>query len=194
MRIFQFTTSQGGRRDSTQALTYTEPFQFTTSQGGRHADAGHPEKRWSLSIHDLTRRSTGTIVEHLENLITFNSRPHKEVDQNYAASTYKSDLSIHDLTRRSTRWFKGIKIKEVLSIHDLTRRSTFCNAFSKVCDCLSIHDLTRRSTFAEKPQAHGWTLSIHDLTRRSTISYPFFIAILFPFNSRPHKEVDTLNC
>ena len=34
-----------------------------------------------LSIHDLTRRSTELSDEEQDNIITFNSRPHKEVDK-----------------------------------------------------------------------------------------------------------------
>ena len=55
-----------------------------------------------LSIHDLTRRSTGR-----------------------SWGFYVSpDLSIHDLTRRSTSHLGKIENELSLSIHDLTRRST----------------------------------------------------------------------
>ena len=56
--FFQLTTSQGGRRKSTNKYTVFTVFQLTTSQGGR------PRLRvwisWTkqLSTHDLTRRST----------------------------------------------------------------------------------------------------------------------------------------
>ena len=79
--IFQFTTSQGGRRKGVIIVDYMIVFQFTTSQGGRHQQ---------------NQQSEGL-------LRPFNSRPHKEVD------LYLLDgdlccivLSIHDLTRRST--------------------------------------------------------------------------------------------
>ena len=56
----------------------------------------------SLSIHDLTRRSTA---------------------EGYTAEK-SGFLSIHDLTRRSTQIIKKMDVEELLSIHDLTRRST----------------------------------------------------------------------
>ena len=79
---FQFTTSQGGRPrsvlvgvtlqtpfnsrphkevDNHQALCQLcfSVFQFTTSQGGRRATGDEFEDLRQLSIHDLTRRSTG---------------------------------------------------------------------------------------------------------------------------------------
>ena len=54
-------------------------FQFTTSQGGR--------LRAFVSAYVLS---------------PFNSRPHKEVDQNTDTTVTLDPLSIHDLTRRST--------------------------------------------------------------------------------------------
>ena len=55
-------------------------FQFTTSQGGRLSERDKLDQRQELSIHDLTRRSTG----------------------GYTWSCGHNCLSIHDLTRRST--------------------------------------------------------------------------------------------
>ena len=55
-----------------------------------------------LSIHDLTRRSTGRTY-------------HEQI---------RGKLSIHDLTRRSTMRIGGVARLMDLSIHDLTRRST----------------------------------------------------------------------
>ena len=56
-----------------------------------------------LSIHDLTRRSTGLPEVSTEKEESFNSRPHKEVDVEGAKTSLGIDLSIHDLTRRSTK-------------------------------------------------------------------------------------------
>ena len=79
-----------------------------------------------LSIHDLTRRSTLPTINDDLTVMSFNSRPHEEVDAKIASPslTIKSfnsrpheevdpaleshfplhyQLSIHDLTRRSTR-------------------------------------------------------------------------------------------
>ena len=84
------------------------PFQFTTSQGGRLDLTSLNRCGSNLSIHDLTRRSTQSIGITPFKIISFNSRPHKEVDgrrQNGEEKTCR--LSIHDLTRRSTRWDPG---------------------------------------------------------------------------------------
>ena len=77
-------------------------FQFTTSQGGRLISSAFLFDSISLSIHDLTRRSTSLGRRRAVGM----------------------DLSIHDLTRRSTEKLINGPKKEDLSIHDLTRRST----------------------------------------------------------------------
>ena len=80
---------------------------------------------------------------------------------------------------------------------------------------LSIHDLTRRSTTAITALSMSGILSIHDLTRRSTdtgtewaidTAFQFTTSqggrhcdycaeyVWYPFNSRPHKEVDGNLC
>ena len=124
---------------------------------------------WFLSIHDLTRRSTGP--EHREpgNRISFNSRPHKEVDSDEASYsiinlTFNSRphkevdsikpsktclaLSFQFTTSQGGRrpGICTLSRQERLSIHDLTRRSTRCSLDCKIIIFLSIHDLTRRST------------------------------------------------
>ena len=98
---FQFTTSQGGRRRCDYFQFPSSFFQFTTSQGGRRYFSGLMPKGLSLSIHDLTRRSTsqtfypngvfifqfttsqgGRLLSTIPrpSCSPFNSRPHKEVD------------------------------------------------------------------------------------------------------------------
>ena len=60
-------------------------------------------------------------------------------------------------------------------------------------DIISIHDLTRRSTISDRTGvSRFWKISIHDLTRRSTNAVELQRIILGYFNSRPHKEVDSL--
>ena len=127
-----------------------------------------------LSIHDLTRRSTLSMI----------------------LCNFQSSLSIHDLTRRSTHSIRLHNAVERLSIHDLTRRSTVVRSDNTVatsfqfttsqggrhlwrpvkhpCPGLSIHDLTRRSTKSSQKYPVCMDLSIHDLTRRST-----FVAATF---------------
>ena len=124
LQNFQFTTSQGGRQSQVRRGLSLKSFQFTTSQGGRLASQtditmtlrtfnSRPHKEVdkvlyhlheiiSLSIHDLTRRSTIYVM----------------------LSSKRANLSIHDLTRRSTSPASCQDCIVDLSIHDLTRRST----------------------------------------------------------------------
>ena len=187
-------------------------FQFTTSQGGRRHLRAKKLTEETLSIHDLTRRSTlpfgMTLGEYLfqfttsqggrlhkgERVLTaddfqfttsqggrpgnetppyydetFNSRPHKEVD-------VREDLDMlleedfQFTTSQGGRRTRAILdyLCQDLSIHDLTRRSTTRDRRNKPKYILSIHDLTRRSTTFTGTSSNRTTLSIHDLTRRST--------------------------
>ena len=77
---FQFTTSQGGRHTTRTFPGVIGSFQFTTSQGGRLLILELSLSPDALSIHDLTRRSTGYLLRLLIYDCAFNSRPHKEVD------------------------------------------------------------------------------------------------------------------
>ena len=78
--LFQFTTSQGGRLSRQTSNLADAIFQFTTSQGGRPLFSIFSAILCDLSIHDLTRRSTITIRILERMTVSFNSRPHKEVD------------------------------------------------------------------------------------------------------------------
>ncbi len=145
--IFQLTTSQGGRRQRSKQTHATVIFQLTTSQGGRHSQAWRNPLAMYLSTHDLTRRSTMTHEETYVNMClsthdltrrstfpnfdiwvdraTFNSRPHKEVDD--VSLLIYSTLLIFQLTtsqggRRSYACLYFLSTN--LSTHDLTRRST----------------------------------------------------------------------
>ena len=122
----------------------------------------------SLSIHDLTRRSTQVPPSHHLCTRPFNSRPHEEVDNSRRVhSGGLSSLSIHDLTRRSTT--SGVLFAQVidLSIHDLTRRSTSLLSLILVLIPFNSrpHEEVDRSICSSLSSN---TLSIHDLTRRST--------------------------
>ena len=99
-------------------------FQFTTSRRGRHICDPRTLSTSGLSIHDLTKRSTGTFIVEQESHGSFNSRPHEEVDNGPLMMTHINDLSIHDLTKRSTPLRTGKPAGGRLSIHDLTKRST----------------------------------------------------------------------
>ena len=124
----------------------------------------------TLSIHDLTRRST-CFREH---------------------SRWRQELSIHDLTRRST-YCKLIKSYDrALSIHDLTRRSTsFLVGMANYEDFQFTTSQGGRQevqeikvshrTFNSRP--HKEVDQTEELERHLVRS----------FNSRPHKEVDALH-
>ena len=122
--LFQFTTSQGGRRGLRSIQCHRVPFnsrphkEVDTRTGTTWADIisfnSRPHKEVDpgstiggvfvdLSIHDLTRRSTDTWLTFSAPRQSFNSRPHKEVDTGFPVPEYGKVLSIHDLTRRSTR-------------------------------------------------------------------------------------------
>ena len=154
MPMHQITTSSFNSRPhkevdvlATRSVPFGVNFQLTTSQGGRPGQIYQEGWSLSLSTHDLTRRSTSatssqvyifdlsthdltrrsTRLHHrveLE-LISFNSRPHKEVDLAELADLPVFFLSTHDLTRRSTVAYLKKKYSISLSTHDLTRRSTY---------------------------------------------------------------------
>ena len=99
---FQFTTSQGGRPQCKEIIYGRGFFQFTTSQGGR-------QTLWMTHTADLLFQFTTSQggrqylgLSRTESS-SFNSRPHKEVDDIAFQHLFKVKiLSIHDLTRRST--------------------------------------------------------------------------------------------
>ena len=132
---------------------------------------GASEPAHNLSIHDLTRRSTGQASGGNVVDLTFNSRPHKEVDE-YRLGRREADNG--------------------LSIHDLTRRSTKSGGSVSAPSRLSIHDLTRRSTTSSEP--HLKTRDFQFTTSQGGRPLMILPSHTFPrsFNSRPHKEVDYL--
>ena len=102
---FQLTTSHGGRLAARVDSGISYPFQLTTSHGGRHCRSIRDSRSNHLSTHDLTRRSTlslqlfslnnflsthdltrrSTADERIRlgDILTFNSRPHTEVDSKF---------------------------------------------------------------------------------------------------------------
>ena len=123
MNVFQLTTSHGGRLHIVFTTSPKFSFQLTTSHGGRPYLLPFPRKSVCLSTHDLTRRSTTDITLELtgetfqlttshggrlhpscssRSRLSFNSRPHTEVDLHHMSVRFLHRLSTHDLTRRST--------------------------------------------------------------------------------------------
>ena len=98
------------------SLGHLKLFQFTTSHGGRQytADDEEPECPFNSRPHtevDVVQR----MMRELRS--SFNSRPHTEVDKRKRFSKEHIDLSIHDLTRRST---KPLPVGYVVSIFQFT--------------------------------------------------------------------------
>ena len=69
-RLFQFTTSQGGRRHRTQVLALLQSF---NSRPHKEVDDNSEdvEEDEPLSIHDLTRRSTTLTSSPLDKYLAF---------------------------------------------------------------------------------------------------------------------------
>ena len=124
--------------------------------------------RGSLSIHDLTRRSTSLLSWTVTMPTSFNSRPHKEVDDDVTQPENLKKLSIHDLTRRSTSSTGHIRADQ----------PTFNSRPHKEVDIPSF-PITEKVVFFQFTTSQGG--------RRSA---PPFQTLLYSFNSRPHKEVD----
>ena len=57
-KLFQLTTSQGGRQSLTIPDAFADAFQLTTSQGGRQERRYLLQVQLAISTHDLARRST----------------------------------------------------------------------------------------------------------------------------------------
>ena len=71
-------------------------FQFTTSRGGRLQAGRGMTVELSLSIHDLTRRSTAPTTIESNQYFSFNSRPHEEVDN--SSFLFSSVMSFFQFT------------------------------------------------------------------------------------------------
>ena len=148
-------------------------------------------KSIDLSTHDLTQRSTPELARLRICIISFNSRPHAEVDfprlwghRRWRPFNSRPHAEVDN--RGIQRSVEGF----FLSTHDLTQRSTGIRAYVSDNSCLSTHDLTQRSTEPASPQGIDVILSTHDLTQRSTSAILDSPSPEGSFNSRPHAEVD----
>ena len=70
------------QRSTTNPSNMRQPiiFQLTTSRRGRHLQNQRERRKNHLSTHDLTQRSTCMATYRLVIELSFNSRPHAEVD------------------------------------------------------------------------------------------------------------------
>ena len=190
-----------------------EVFQFTTSQGGRRVKEKVSDYDTVLSIHDLTRRSTWCDLCYILCIRPFNSRPHKEVDINISADIAVMPLSIHDLTRRSTvisRYYvmsvvffqfttsqggRPLVPREVLGVGAFQFTTSQGGRRHTVST-----DNQERTAFNSRPHkevdAVAQVQYIAPLTFQFTTSqggrplHHKHVSSRFSFNSRPHKEVD----
>ncbi len=110
--------------NNTGAMVYNEDFQLTTSRRGRLI---FPSFGIFCPIFQLTTSRRGRRLpkgNHC-NMVSFNSRPHAEVDLIHVRIIQVwQHLSTHDLTQRSTVEWNFWMYKCCLSTHDLTQRST----------------------------------------------------------------------
>ena len=121
------------------------------------------------SMHGLTMRSTYTFRLYGMFSKSFNSRPHKEVDRSRSRP------------RRNCGSFNSRPHKEVDAI---------CADFPSD-RVLSTHDLTRRSTRRDGEWVDLWTFQL-TTSQGGRLLFHVLRFRSSPFNSRPHKEVDTL--
>ena len=108
-RIFQLTTSHGGRPQIVRQLLLIHVFQLTTSHGGRPAWC--PQRWCSRPFNSRPHTEVDNFtISHSISAGSFNSRPHTEVDNNTTLMIGTPTLSTHDLTRRSTQKFLNHQI------------------------------------------------------------------------------------
>ena len=173
MQFFHFNSRPHEEVDpasNVTAGTYLA-FQLTISRGGRPDSRAFYTVAICISTHDLARRSTPWFHHYCFGTFLFQlttSQVGRQVVTIDNAQLFL--ISTHDLTRRSTSVRDDLWHGKSISTHDLTRRSTSWSPCSIGRPYISTHDLTRRSTalHTEKNQMH------------------------FYFNSRPHKEVDSI--
>ena len=165
-------------------------FQFTTSQGGRQVRVKISDLYIRLSIHDLTRRSTRSSIALASFGVSFNSRPHKEVDQ---PETSREDIrEFFQFTTSQGGRRPLFAVRYVSIVFQFTTSQGGRRIWSRLLNTFSSFQFTtsqggRPSGWDQFP---GFALSIHDLTRRSTRKSQPTLQSRRPFNSRPHKEVD----
>ena len=123
LTIFQLTTSRRGRLPENVINSLVNSFQLTTSRRGR-LEAGYNVP--AILVFQLTTSRRGRPFLRLLSPLwmSFNSRPHEEVDSGKSCSISQIPLSTHDLTKRSTSTARCIHVNADLSTHDLTKRST----------------------------------------------------------------------
>ena len=166
------------------------PFQFTTSQGGRHPNQNKIEYVNILSIHDLTRRSTSATDKTGYRPYSFNSRPHKEVDQ--APEYQKMGMGVFQFTtsQGGRRIPKSVYEKQ-FSFQFTTSQGGRLQMWMKIQCLVHFQFTTSQGGRRGCNNSCGCGCSFNSRPHKEVdCSYPQNEKQAFSFNSRPHKEVD----
>ena len=101
-KLFQLTTSQGGRQSLTIPDAFADAFQLTTSQGGRRMRQQVSLNYIAISTHDLARRSTAFgRLYNLALVFQLTTSQGGRQERRYLLQVQLA-ISTHDLARRST--------------------------------------------------------------------------------------------
>ncbi len=151
----------------------------------------YAEFRYSISTHDLTRRSTQHSRRQAHQNWYFNSRPHEEVDSRQIANPH----IIIDFNSRPHE--KVDMLPESVSLSGEAFQLTTSRGGRRQVVVVVILPLIFQLTTSRGGRPVVGTaamtssdISTHDLTRRSTFSSVRITGSPFNFNSRPHEEVD----
>ena len=140
--VFQFTTSQGGRRPCPHCRHMNTDLSIHDLTRRSTAFPSQVARPVPLSIHDLTRRSTCFTPSIIDRDRTFNSRPHKEVDSKYLQYFVNNWLNY---------WLLHLKHNFFLPLYTQIFYHHFYYLLNYWCESLSIscplHIRTRKSTF-----------------------------------------------
>ena len=233
--FFQLTTSRRGRHFRPRNYSFRTIFQLTTSRRGRLYHLQAYRISIFLSTHDLTKRSTIKIhvisdrlyfqlttsrrgrrnhVNLYKQRLSFNSRPHEEVDEDVKRAgekrktfnsrpheevdlgdTHKSlyfHLSTHDLTKRSTYYSAAALIYSTFQL-TTSRRGRRGTALSRKY-LLSFNSRPHEEVDKDtRVRLHLLVIFQLTTSRRGRLHSTGNISRLcIPFNSRPHEEVDPL--
>ena len=167
-KLFQLTTSQGGRLAGKSCIVGMLAFQLTTSQGGRQATAWAHDKLGLISTHDLTKRST---------LYAF------------FVSRYKF-ISTHDLTKRSTHnplRFLFIPIFQLTTSRRGRQQPMLWTAIAFLYFNSRPHEeVDLKATPTRRKEGYFNSRPHEEVDRTQLHQWSIFRY----FNSRPHEEVD----
>ena len=142
-------------------------FQFTTSQGGR------PEIYLCIFIY-----------------VSFNSRPHKEVDRK-AIGWPISRKAFNSRPHKEVDLVSGRNLLRIFLFQFTTSQGGRLSSHGFLFPIYSFNSRPHKEVdYSCSICIYHRGLSIHDLTRRSTFLQLGRMAAQSTFNSRPHKEVD----